>query len=714
MMGPKEAQKLAETISRIEKSVTSISQLISRTLDKGKKDIVDTNTEVKKGLETATQSAKEFRKDIEDTVQLWTSGATDLASSYNMAFDSVKSKLVEIERLPAMKFLTGNTEKAGFLSGKKGFGIVDGIEAVRDSVMSGLPAGGFLGLLMFGVSSEEKLRVDAAKISSVMLSTSRDAMGAVDSVKARLQALKGVISAEEIGASVGALAQSGFRRNEIMGQTPGVAKGQFGGTIAEMALASDKLFTLAQGTSAKIIGETSADTGDMLDKVTVRYVALGKAVQNSGANVGVFQGMLAQAASALRLQRQDTDGLAQAYLGLADSIRKSNPTASAQYVAKSAQSAFNEITGALPSLDRGYKNYLMNQMGIGSSENPIKNIYEYDTGMQGKDPKMILKTLDAMVKDSKKTGEAPENMYNYLMNGAPHMQSGAARALIEYDSKTQAGISEDKALAEMAESAKQALNVAGDQKNQFEVLAEKIQTFIGALGEVFVASIGGVIRVIVALGTSINYALSHFAATASGIDKNAGKLFAMTAEDSATRTLSAINRAATALKGVSDATGGAMSAAIGPMPPLNIKDVPQYVKDAEQKKGLNPSAIVDAVEGSLETLKSFASLFGGDEVTRLLNPLVGFQEYQKAQLQAQLQAEKQATDESVKAARARRQSGIDANDREIGNASGNGLTTEGQAALLTMPGTDMSMNVEHIIKYTLVNNTTAVEKVRSN
>lgn len=497
---PEQARQLADAVAKIEKSVSSTDRTIEQMLRSTGTNLQALGTELEKIGRVGVKGMQDFGKEGDKTVTLLTSKWVDFTTKVGQQWDGVTKKLDELERHPAMKSLFGNPDQAGLLSGKTG-GMAAGLDALKDSVMSGIPYGGLIGLLMAGGKQDIEFKMMSNRAVNIFQSTSMEAGKSAGYIGSRMKDLKEQlgITAEEFGSTFSALAAGGVTSGEALGQMAGAAHG-FGESISEALMAADALFKLPQGGAAQLTTKIVQDTGVSIQDATNSVYRLGEAARGTGANIGVFLGTLTQAASALRMQKTDVNDLSAVYFGLADSIKKANPTANAAYIAKGAQGALTGLAGGMAGLGDGAKAYLAQKMGMSGSGTDL--LYQFDTAGKGdKSAGFLIKAVTSLQDIAKQAvGGKEADQYAFYQKSAFHLSKEVAQSLLEFQGGKYKGMSSDELTKKFPELIEAVKGQRLKEQDPFVLLAEQIKSAIAALGSLILAALMALVRTVLSVG----------------------------------------------------------------------------------------------------------------------------------------------------------------------------------------------------------------------
>jgi hypothetical protein len=230
-------------------------------------------------------------------------------------------------------------------------GVSEGAKAGWESITSGIPFGGLLGLMFTGKAQETKFAAAGHEIAQEFLSMG----GAADRTAGQFSNLAksyanifGRDMTKELGAAMQGLAAGGITAQEaIAGKNPILESMGLGKTsLADATMRADSLFGVAYGTISKLVGVIHGELGGATNQAYESMVKYGMAAREAGMNSAAFLSSVLQNTATLKTYHVAVDDVAEAQFKLARGM-KDMPNSNPQYA---AQIAATQMAGALQGI----------------------------------------------------------------------------------------------------------------------------------------------------------------------------------------------------------------------------------------------------------------------------------------------------------------------------------------------------------------------------
>lgn len=340
-----------------------------------------------------------------------------------------------------------------------GSGIYNTTVALKNQLFSELPMGGLLGLMLFGVKKEDEFAAAgwrAARVFAQVGRAGRDETTYLAGLAGKLYEEWGM-SYDELQALSGALVEFGQDGEAAMTDV-GFGIDGLGRNVLGVTFAMDTLTKSATGTFGKAVAQAVQQSDEPIAKVTRDIVALGLEVRGTGVTISQFLGVLGQAGSSLRTQRQDVAGLAEAYLRVRAGLERSLGVGGAT-AASLALAGLTATAQGVAGLPEGLQGFLGQRMGLGSGIEAIVGMRE---GFAGGDRNFIMQAarqLGTLASEITGNGTRAERIYA-LEKVAPGLGFEGSRAIVDMAHDIDAGLDMDEL---MEKHGKELANVTRDR-----------------------------------------------------------------------------------------------------------------------------------------------------------------------------------------------------------------------------------------------------------
>jgi len=370
-------------------------------------------------------------------------------------------------------------------------GLQGGMAKLKSSIISELPFGGMLGLMLYGSMKEEQFRALSTGVMRSFQQSGEVAKGALGAVRKEARDLAVQFGMEKGGMfvefqqSAQQLAQAGVDVEDVLinkFQSPlkGVEE-----TAIKTAVRLDSMFKQGAGTAARNMSQLIRDFNlDATESAKV-VAGIGMAARDSGTSVQAFTTSVMRNASAMRMMRVDIKEVTDAQLRFTKIAKELMPGVSDQFAAQYAEQATQQISGGIAGMGVGMSAELGRRMGLGNDLEAYYKFREGATGDPSGDRKVFSQTIAELLKMAEESGGSEYEQRRFLEVGPAKMGFEGSRVLMEL--KKQAEIS-GKTITEMVESKEgqemlaRGLGGRARETSQFQRSLLKIQDGLAKIG----------------------------------------------------------------------------------------------------------------------------------------------------------------------------------------------------------------------------------------
>jgi len=275
-------------------------------------------------------------------------------------------------------------------------GVQDGISKLKGSILSELPFGGLVGLMVLGGQREEEVRAMGAQIGRVFQQAGQVGKKEMAEIGASTREL-GVMLGKgptglggEIASSAAAFAQAGVDIKDVLENKFSVPIRGSRGSILETSTALDSLFKQAAGTAAREMSDLIRNFNMEATESAKVVAAIGLSARDSGTSVASFTTSILQSSQALRTQRIDVTELAGAQLKFQKLMEDQMPGINQQFAAGFAERAMGQVTQGLSGMSVGLSAVLGEritarrpELGGGQAATGLEAYYAMREGFSG-------------------------------------------------------------------------------------------------------------------------------------------------------------------------------------------------------------------------------------------------------------------------------------------------------------------------------------------
>lgn len=432
--------------------------------------------------------------------------------------DSVKGKIKELFKDLTLSYqqFVDDMRKQGGVVGAIGelfpreiVGIQSGVQKIKGSILSELPAGGLIGLMMLGAMREEEVRAAGASTMRMFQQSSqvgRDALGAINSEARRLGVTLGKGPTGMFGefqASAQQFAQAGVDVEDVLKNN---FKSPIEG-ISESALKSavrlDTLFKSGSGTAAKEMAAMMRNFNLDASEAAKMYAGIGLAARDSGNSVTSFMTSVMQSSAAMRTMRVDIGEVSEAQLKFASIVQQQMPGVTKQFSAQYAETATRQITQGLAGMGIGLSAVLAERISNKEGK-PVEGLdayYAFKEGFGGAGQKegsgVFIKGINELLAMTRETGGSKAEQRFFLEKMG--MGFEGSKVLMEINKEIEQGSTIQESVAKHQKDLAGAFKDATSETSAFQRALLEIQDGIAKTGAGLLGTVVGGIKLIAGL-----------------------------------------------------------------------------------------------------------------------------------------------------------------------------------------------------------------------
>jgi len=507
-----EAEQLKRDLAIIAKYPTEFGDA----QDEAKEKSVDAYKRITREVSGVDAALKAMHRDA-DTMAISTREKVEgLVKYYGEWAQITRTKLVEAH---------GEMGRvAGEFIPQQTMGMSSAIRSFKSSMLSEIPFGGLIGLMVLGGKRDEDIRAASTSAMRIFTQVGEVGRGELTGLKDKVYDLSTSLGMgpeglfAELGASAGAFSSFGVQAGEALQKMKLGETGVVEQTImATMRL--DSFFKLAAGTSARAAGDMVRNFGLGVVDATKTVAAMAITAQDAGVNVQSFLQSVASSSSVLRTQRVDIGEVAAAQLKLKAAIEGTiaanmkDPEAKRAFATGYAEQAVGQVTRAVAGLSVGMSAVLAERITErgGMPGGPVSGLQAYyafkegfgGAGQSDKDKGLFAESVTELANMAKENSETVEDQKFFLEKVAGVGPEGA-RGILAMAEDIAGGLDVDTALKNNQDKFKTAFDLRAEETSKFQIDMQKIQKAIAELGS---GILGAVINGFKSLGWSITWAV---------------------------------------------------------------------------------------------------------------------------------------------------------------------------------------------------------------
>jgi len=396
---------------------------------------------VKGQLEEAGKAGDNLRagalKGVKEIKKQQTLSAEDFKSSWKDSFKSIGEGYEDFVK--DLRSKGGPHGAIGELLPQKledTSGIQGGMAKLKGSILSELPFGGLLGLMMYGSMKEEEFRAHSTGVMRMFQQSGEVATGTFQAIEGEARKLgvkfgmkpPGMFA--EFEQSARQFAQAGVDVEDVL-QKINMHGGETGESLLKTSSRLDSLFEQAAGTAARNMSQLIRDFNLDGAKSAEVVAGIGLAARESGSSVTAFTSSVMRNAAAMRMMRVDIEEVANAQLKFTKIAEKLMPGTSEQFRAQYAEQATQQITGGIAGMGVGMSAELGSRMGLGSDLEAYYKFREGVSGEGGGNRDIFAGSIAELLKMAKETGGTEQEQRRFLEVGPAKMGFEGSRVLME-------------------------------------------------------------------------------------------------------------------------------------------------------------------------------------------------------------------------------------------------------------------------------------------
>jgi hypothetical protein len=494
-----EIQTIADAIKSI---AFDVDRLTARLVDGVKKVKDETEKAVDgtvKKVEKAFDRVDRFYAELESENVFRVSRMIKSWHDFEKALDKVHLKYKQVQDEMKRQFTQarGPLGTAGSALGIMPQNVMGAASGFMSGAMAGIPMGGLLGLMLYGKMKDTEWQAKAYTSARVFMQvgdigekTTGRILGLAKGLAKQWGLEPGAI-ASELGSAAQAFANFGVSGAEAS-ELSSIKIGKLKTSVLGVSFAMDTLTKVAPGTFGAAIAQGAESSGQSIQEVAEQVTGLGLSLRNTGANVGQFLGLLMQATSGLRLQRQTVGDLAEQYLTLHGAF-----TAGAmhgekkQYIARSTMAGIQAVAGGVGQMSEGLSAVIGQRIGerTGQKVSGVDALIAMRGGeglnTGGKFMGEVVRELGTLAKQITRGGTRNEQIFS-LMKVAPQLGFEGARAVVTINEKllkeTEKGVSMQDAIKKHEKELATAFQSREQEQSAYQTAMQKMQLALVRIG----------------------------------------------------------------------------------------------------------------------------------------------------------------------------------------------------------------------------------------
>lgn len=339
-------------IADVKRSLDDIIESVEYMIESMSQDHTKIVKEIDEKKDALAGMKKAF-KDVDVEMKTHTAGFSDYLKKLAEFGTSYKQVVAEMRRDEGIKGIVGEALPSQ-LDGMK-----DGVSKFRQSLLSELPFGGLIGLMILGGKREEEVRAATTNATRMFQQSGQLARTELTELSGSIRGVgimlgKGPTGLSgEFASSIAAFAQGGVDFEDVMKNKFELPIRGSKGSIVETSVAIDSLFKQSAGTSARQMTTLIKDFNMGASESAKVVASIGLAARDSGTSVQVFTESVMRSAQALRTQRIDIREVADAQLKFQKILSEQMPDISPQFAAGYAERAMSQVTQGLAGMSVG-------------------------------------------------------------------------------------------------------------------------------------------------------------------------------------------------------------------------------------------------------------------------------------------------------------------------------------------------------------------------
>ncbi len=374
-------------------------------------------------------------------------------------------------------------------------GIQQSISSVKSNILSELPFGGLIGLVVSGGLREFKVQAagaQAARMFQQAGDAGRKQLQLVGKDIERVGVLLGkgpTGMTGDFAAAAAAMGQYGIDIGEALEK--GIIDKARGGkeNILTTSVALDSLFKLGAGTSARQMGEITRNFNMDLERSQRVTAALSLTARDAGTSVGAFMTSVMRSSAALRTQRIDITEVADAQLKFQKQLQDSMGVKK-EFAAGYAERAIGQVSQGLSGLSVGLSAVLGERMtargmGGGGPAQGLEAYYALREGFGGAGQEegsgMFAETVAELAQMAQEEGRTEVEQRFFLEKIAGTGFEGS-KAIVALGKDLRAGMDVDEAIKKHQDELKNAFKGRAQEQAAHEKALISIQQGIAKIG----------------------------------------------------------------------------------------------------------------------------------------------------------------------------------------------------------------------------------------
>jgi hypothetical protein len=380
-------------------------------------------------------------------------------------------------------------------------GLAGGLSRLKGSILAELPAGGLIGLMLYGAFKKEEIQAQTVTFMRMFEqagrvgSTEMQKIGG-EAVKVGLALGKGPLGLQsEYAAMAAAFAAAGVTSKEV-------ARDSFMGPLAKVSesitttsFRIDSMFKLAAGTAAREASTMMKNFGMDADSATELFAKMGFAANATNQNIMAFTQSVQASGAALRSQRINLSEVAEAQLKVQASVAGIAPGKTdadrSRWAGGYAEQGTQQITQSIAGMSMGMSAVLGEMMKKSgalttNTDSSLETMFRFKEGIlndqrKPEDTTYVTSAIKTAVELAKKSAGPDEYAQRLFLMKTMGVGYEGSRGMLAID-KAASGPELDKALKDNIGHLQKALISREDETSKFQKALLEAQWGIAKIG----------------------------------------------------------------------------------------------------------------------------------------------------------------------------------------------------------------------------------------
>lgn len=473
-MDPEQIKLLVEEMQRLRET-------LSGTFTEARQNFESASREAQDSLRDARNKLKDFWKETENDAR-------------NVSIKIREALLEPVEEFRDRLHGVFDEFDSRAIGGRdRAMGMFDGIRRLNQGILAGVPFGGLLGVMLYGMFKDEEWRARSEQVGQLVEGATSRSSRLIGQLQGQLRSLEidmpGITA--DFAASISAAVEGGFGEGDLEGAF--VLQGRaIRNNLVEAAVSIDREFEQAAGTAMRFAQELAINTNSSLEESVHLVSQIGFAARDTGINFQSLHASVMQVTSALRMQTNELGDVTEiaSLVARAQEGFMNLRGMSQQRAGALATSAVGGMGQLIAGMSPGMKGYLGERM---TGARGVEAIYEVEKGAA--DPAAL--ALEMLKVAREETTGSPAEMSRFLqsVNG---MSVEQAHALIMIGEATKGTFEVSDLTAKQIKELENAFKEDSLKQSEFtrlmNVLIDAVQQMAASVAELLSVGFTGLIN----------------------------------------------------------------------------------------------------------------------------------------------------------------------------------------------------------------------------